>query len=176
MKSLITLVLLVSTIGCGVPRTAPTLHSGDRFPSVLGESLEKKEVRLPEDFSGRVTVLLVAYKQEAQFDVDRWILGMLQLNTPAKIVEVPTIAGMMPRVVQGFINDGMRSGIPAEDWNSVVTVFGDAGKIVSVLGNEHPKRCYAVVLDKQGKILKVFDRGYSAALVTELDSVVRQQL
>lgn len=174
MKSLIALTVLIFVIGCGVPHTAPTLHSGDRFPSVVGESLQKKEVRLPEDFSGRVTVLLVAYKQEAQFDVDRWILGMMQLNTPAKIVEVPTIAGMMPRVVQGFINEGMRSGIPAEDWSSVVTVFGDAGKLISVLGNEHPKRCYAVVLNKQGSILKVFNRGYSAALVTELDALVRQ--
>jgi hypothetical protein len=168
------MVLIVFLVGCGASRVEPTLQSGDRFPSVIGESLERKEVRLPDDLTGRVAVLLVGYKQDAQFDIDRWILGMLQLSTPAKIVEVPTIAGMMPRVVQSFINDGMRSGIPTEDWNSVVTVFGDADKIVSVLGNEFPKRCYAVVLDKEGRIVKVFNRGYSAGLVAELDALVRR--
>lgn len=151
----------------------PTFSAGSKFPSVIGESLDNEKIRIPEDFSGQATVLLVGYQQKAQFDIDRWILGLLQLQTPAKIVEVPTITGMLPQMVQSFITDGMRSGIPGEDWKAVVTVFEDAGKIAAALGNERPQSSYTVLLDKYGVIRKVYNSGYSAGNVKELDAIVR---
>ena len=147
--------------------------SGRPFPSVVGESLEKKTVRIPEDLTGQPTVLLVGYLQKTQFDIDRWILGLLQLETPVKIVEVATIAGMMPQMLQGFINGGMRKGIPDEDWKNVVTVYGDANKIIEALGNEAPQNAYVVLIDKTGLIQKIYNRGYSANYVKELDQLIR---
>ena len=108
---------------CSSRPVAPSVQDGGPFPSVVGEGLDKRTVRIPEDFSGKATVLLIGYTQRAQFDIDRWILGLLQLESPARIVELPTIAGMAPTILQDVISNGMRSGIPEEDWGSVVTVF-----------------------------------------------------
>jgi hypothetical protein len=116
-------------------------------------------------------LVLVGYTQKAQFDIDRWILGALQADVKAQIVEVPTIAGMMPQMVQGFIDNGMRSGIPKSDWASVVTLYEDAPKVIEALGNERPQSAYAVLLNKEGRIVWSSNIGYSASQVLELKKV-----
>jgi hypothetical protein len=35
-------------------------------------------LRVPESFSGGPTVLLIGYKQSSQFDIDRWVMGLMQ--------------------------------------------------------------------------------------------------
>lgn len=142
------------------------------FPTVQGESLNKEKITLPDHYNGKNTLLLIGYQQKTQFDIDRWILGVLQADIPVEIVEVPTIAGMMPQMVQGFINNGMRSGIPSADWAAVVTVYEDAPKIIQALGNERPQSAYAVLLDRQGKILWTSNIGYSAGQILELKKLV----
>lgn len=168
-------LLILATIslsGCSPQVAAPSNIKNSRFPSVQGTSLKAEKVAIPEHYEGKNTLLLVGYVQRAQFDIDRWILGLLQLETKVKFVEVPTIAGMMPEMVQGFINNGMRKGIPESDWKSVVTIFGDAEKIVATLGNERPTNAYVVLLDSKGAIIKVFNNGYSASNVKELHDLI----
>jgi predicted transcriptional regulator len=80
---------------------------------------------------------------------------------------------MMPQVVQGFIDNGMRSGIPKSDWASVVTVYEDASKIIEAIGNERPQSTHVVLLDKAGKIVWTTNSGYSAQQVMELKEVVQ---
>jgi hypothetical protein len=142
------------------------------FPRVQGTNLDKQVITLPDDYRGKTTLVLVGYAQKAQFDIDRWILGALQADVKAEIVEVPTIAGMMPQMVQGFIDNGMRSGIPKADWASVVTVYEDAPKVIEALGNERPQSAYAVLLNKEGRIVWSSNVGYSASQVLELKKVV----
>ena len=174
MKKL-TLALLVSSLcllSCSGKIFTPEKVIGTKFPDVKGQSLAGESVMIPAKFLGKQTVLLVGYKQNAQFDIDRWILGILQADIPIQIVEVPTIAGLMPQVVQGFIDNGMRSGIPKEDWASVVTVYEDAPKIIEALGNERQQNAQVVLLNKSGEIVWTTNRGYSAAQVLEVKKVV----
>lgn len=173
MKRLLATIMLF-LCSCGPkPISTPSDLTMRYFPHVRGNSLIKEEVQIPDDFQGKVTVLLNGYQQKAQFDIDRWILGLLQLDTPVEIVEVPTIAGMIPQMVQGFIDSGMRSGIPKEDWASVVTVYEDAEKIVQAIGNERPQSAHVMLLNKEGQIVWSSNRGYSAQQVKDLDSVAR---
>lgn len=166
------LLAVVCVLGCTTKVTAPDNIKNSRFPTVQGTSLSGDEVTIPDRFSGKNTLLLIGYVQRAQFDIDRWILGALQADVQVEIVEVPTIAGMIPQMVQGFIDDGMRSGIPKTDWASVVTVYEDAAKIIAALGNERPQSAYAVLLDKQGRIVWTSNIGYSATQVLELKKFV----
>jgi hypothetical protein len=155
-------------IACSSKVAAPSNIRNELFPTVTGTNLNKEAIVIPDRYKGKVVLLLIGYTQRAQFDIDRWILGALQADVRAEIVEVPTIAGMMPQMVQGFIDDGMRSGIPSSDWASVITVYGDAPKIVAALGNERPQSAYAILLNKEGRIAWSSDRGYSATQVLEL--------
>lgn len=154
------------------PNRDPT---GERFPAVTGESLEKVETAIPAAFAGEPVVLLIGYKQNAQFDIDRWLLGLLQTEVPMTIVEIPTIPGLLPSLASGWIDDGMRSGIPREDWGVVVTLYGDAARPVAELtGTERGRITRVLVLDAAGTIVWFDDTGYSARKALEIAELVAE--
>ncbi len=146
---------------------------GESFPQVRGKALSGEVYALPEQVQGQATVLLLAYDQNAQFDVDRWLLGLLQSGTQAKIFEVPTVNNWVAGRFGEQIDSGMRSGIPKEDWSVVVTVYDDADKIVAWTGDTNARNARVVLLDADGKAVWSHDRGYSARVMMELDAKVR---
>ena len=157
--------LLLVACSSPVPNRSPV---GEPFPAVEGEALDGTPMRLPDALSGEPAVLLIGYVQDAQFDIDRWLLGLLQAEVAVPIYEVPTIESLVATQLRGTIDDGMRSGIPEEDWSSVVTVYGDAGEIVALTGNEQPRNARVVVLDPAGRVAWFHDEGYSARLALEV--------
>ena len=174
IKYLSALAICIFFIACGSKIPTPPDVNQSMFPQVRGSSLKQESIVLPDHFRGKPTLLLVGYVQKAQFDIDRWILGALQAGVKAEIVEVPTIAGMVPQMVQSFIDNGMRSGIPQSDWGSVVTVYEDAPKIIAALGNDRPQSAYVVLLDREGRIVWTSNTGYSAGQVLELKAKVEE--
>jgi hypothetical protein len=166
-------VTLVSmTSGC-TKTLANRNPIGEAFPSVRGQSLEKERIEIPAAFAGGPAVLLIGYKQSAQFDIDRWLMGLMQADVNAQIVEIPTIPGLVPTIASGWIDDGMRSGIPREDWGSVITIYGRSAKPIAALtGTESGQRARIIVLDATGKIVWFDDQGYSARKATEVSHLV----
>lgn len=144
------------------------------FPSVTGTSLAGQETRLPEDLDRKPTVLLVGYKQNAQFDLDRWLIGLHQTDTRIPVFEVPTIPGLLPGLFAGRIDDGMRSGIPEEDWVSVITVYDDAEFIARFTGNENGNNGRVLLLDADGRVVFFHDRGFSVSALARLRSAISQ--
>lgn len=135
---------------------------------VIGESLEGKEVAIPSDFSGQKTLLLLGYKQDSQFDIDRWLIGLDMTSTDVAVYEVPTIQGLAPRMFSTVINSGMRRGIPKELWKGVVTVYADGDKMQRYTGNQNPNNARVILLDENGYVIHFYDRGFS---VDALNSV-----
>jgi len=148
--------------------------TGEKFPSVEGASLSSRTYAMPEDFSGAPVVLLVGYVMDSQFDIDRWLLGLAQTAVAVRVYEVPTIPGLVPGMFAGTIDAGMRSGIPVEDWGSVITVYGDANQIVRFTGNENPRNARVILLDADGKVAFFHDRGYSAGVLLQLKENVER--
>lgn len=150
---------------------------GQMFPVVVGQSLEKERAELPTALAGGPAILLIGYEQGTQFDIDRWLMGLMQAEVEADIVEVPTIPGLVPTIASGWIDEGMRSGIPREDWGSVVTLYGSAATPVARLtGNENGRNARVIVLDSTGRIAWFDDTGYSprkALAVADLVSTLR---
>ncbi|MEM8546639.1 MAG: hypothetical protein AAGF46_00625, partial [Pseudomonadota bacterium] len=105
-----------------------------------------------------------------------WLLGILQAEIDVRLLEVPTIPGAMASLASGFIDDGMRSGIPREDWKVVVTVYGSAAKPIAALtGTTNGNIARIVVLDAEGTIIWFDDTGYSARKVLALKDVLSSQ-
>ena len=168
--------LLLFTPGCSStsPRRDPT---GEMFPEVTGMSLEGDAVSMPGDFAGEPVILLVGYLQETQFDLDRWLMGLLMAEAPVRFYEVPTIPSLSASAVSGWIDDGMRSGIPEEDWGAVVTCYGsDAGPIAELTGTESGRNTRVLLLDAEGRVAWFHDRGFSARLALELVETARSLL
>ena len=142
--------------------------TGEHFPNVSGQSLEKKELSLPNYFEGSKVVLLLGYKQDSQFDIDRWLIGLDQTKTEVKVYELPTIQGLFPRMFKTFIDEGMRSGIPKELWGGVITIYDGGSEIQEFTGNVNPNNARVVLLDKNGKIIYFYDRGFSVDALNKL--------
>jgi hypothetical protein len=164
-------VLTLSCCSTSYPRRDPT---GEVFPPVVGTSLAGEEVTLPAVGRGAPLLLLIGFEQNAQFDLDRWLLGLSEAEVAVRAYEVPTIPGMVPGMVSGFIDGGMRRGIPEEDWGGVVTVYGDAATVAQFVGNEDGLTGRVVLLDAEGRVVFFHDRGYSVGALQSLrDALAR---
>jgi hypothetical protein len=161
----------LAACGSTLPRRDPT---GAVFPTVSARALDETAMRLPQDLHGDVAILLVGFEQDAQFDADRWLFGLLQAGTPARVLEVPTIASRIAGAFASSIDSGMRGGIPSEDWGSVVTLYGDGARRVKELtGTEGGSNMRVLLLDAGGVIRWFHDRGFSAGKLQELDQQAR---
>ena len=111
---------------------------------------------------------------DSQFDIDRWLLGLNQIGLDVPVYELPTIPGLFPGLFAGAIDEGMRSGIPQEDWAIVVTIYDDADAVAKFLGNETPLPARVVLLDKDGRVAFFHDRGYSVGTLQRLQAALDQ--
>ncbi|MEM7203389.1 MAG: hypothetical protein AAF628_24210 [Planctomycetota bacterium] len=153
------------------PRRDPT---GETFPTVRGESLAGDDVELPAIAAGQPLLLLIGYDQDAQFDIDRWLLGLTQAEVGVRMLELPTIPGMFPRMFSGTIDGGMRRGIPREDWGGVVTLYADAEPVAQFTGNADGLTGRVVLLDGEGRVRFFHDRGYSVGSLQRLSSTLHE--
>ena len=84
---------------------------------------------------------------------------------------------MIPGMFSGAIDSGMRSGIPSEDWGSVVTVYGaGADELKRFTGVEGGSNARVLLLDEDGFVQWFHDRGYSATKLLELDVMARSMV
>ena len=148
---------------------------GEKFPSVIGTSLQDVSYAIPENFSGRPVLLLLGYLQNTQFDIDRWLIGLDQTNTAVNVYELPTIQGWFPRLFQRRIDNFMRSGIPNELWGGIVTIYKDGERIQKFTGNVNPINARVILVDKDGRIIFFYDRGFSVDALNKLRKVLRSQ-
>jgi hypothetical protein len=155
--------------GCGStsPNRSPL---GETFPSVQGKSLDGQQTMIPQVFKGKKVILVLAYKQNTQFDVDRWGIGFFTSNFPLPpIYEIPTIPGLIPSLFKGSIDEGMKKGIPKESWKDVITIYGgDGGTLTEWTGTENPNNARVVLLDEEGRVIWFHDRGYGLPPLREL--------
>jgi len=164
--SLIVLITL-SVVGCSTTYINRN-PVGEIFPTVNGESLEKIDIEMPQYFNGSKVILLLGYKQDSQFDIDRWLIGLDQTETKAKIYELPTIQGLFPRMFSTFIDNGMRKGIPKELWGGVITIYRDGSVIQEFTGNENGNNARVLVIDENGKVIYFYDRGFAVSALNQL--------
>ena len=164
--------VLISLISFGIFGCSTTYVNrnpvGELFPTVKGQSLNKEERELPTYFGNEEVVLLLGYKQDSQFDIDRWLIGLDMTKTKIKAYEIPTIQGLFPRMFKSTIDSGMRKGIPKELWGGVITVYGDGATIQEFTGNENPNNARVLLLNQMGKVIFFHDRGFSVPALNEL--------
>ena len=169
----ILLPLLMVMVSCATayPDRDPL---GQKFPAVSGQSLSGDPYNLPSAFANNETLLLVGYKQNAQFDIDRWLMGLDVKSLPVDVFEVPAVVGVIPSLISKRIDKGMKRGIPKEDWVNVITVYDDAEQIAKFTGNEDALTGRVLLLDKEGIVRFFHDEGFSVKALERLATTVRQ--
>ena len=93
------------------------------------------------------------------------------VTLPDDLAGAPAV--LVPTIASGWIDDGMRAGIPREDWAAVVTLYGGAARPVAALtGTEFPQRTRVLVRDETGEIVWFDDEGYAARKALEIARLV----
>lgn len=107
-----------------------------RLAPLVGRALDGTPWRLPDDLPAARTLVLLAYRQRHQRDVDAWIALAVALGVPATprgavqpmataVIEVPTL-GRRWRPARRLIDGGMATGIADPDVLArTVTAYAD---------------------------------------------------
>ena len=164
-------LLLTVIVGCSSHYPNKNL-THQKFPQVAGNNLEKERISIPDYFSGSTTILLLGYKQDSQFDIDRWLIGLDMTEVTTPVYELATIQGLIPRMFSTMIDNGMRRGIPKHLWKGVITIYQDGKDIQVFTGNQYPNNARVVLLDMSGNIQFFYDQGFSVDALNQLRDTI----
>lgn len=167
-KYLFIVFITLSVSGCASYDYPSNVKVGESLLSFEGASLSGTEYTLPKAFEGQQTLLLFGYVHDAQFDIDRWLIGLDQVKAQVAVYEIPAIQGFIPRLFAKQFDDGMREGIPRELWRDVITVYADGDKVQRYTGNQSPKNSRVILIDKNGVVEHFYDRGFSVAALNDV--------
>lgn len=145
------------------------------FPTITAENLNREKITLPTDLAGNPALILVAYKQQQQTNVNTWLdrIDEIEAAIPGvQIIETPTISSGKWGWMAGFIDGGMRSGIPdPQARGRTITLYTDVSLFNQALMIEDTDTIYAVLLDAEGEVMKVLDGNFSEHKLEQLASL-----
>ena len=148
-----------------------------RFPEVAGSNLQGQKYHLPGDFAGEFNIVLIAFKQHQQFDVNTWLplLKRLRRQFPAlHYYELPTI-WELPKVRQMMIDMGMRMGIPDRHTRqTTITLYLDKDAFREALEIPHEDAITILLVDQAGRVLWRAMGAYNEAKGAALEASVQQ--
>lgn len=127
-----------------------------QFPNVTGSNLQRKKLALPQDFQGELNLVMIAFQQWQQTQVDTWIPFARQLEetySGVRYYELPTIQ-RLNALARTFVNEGMRAGIPNPVARErTITLYLDKDEFRQALQLPHEDNIYVLLLDRQGQVL-----------------------
>jgi hypothetical protein len=156
-------VTLLVGVGLGTPfrypGTAPELvkqpATQPHFPPVTAANLDKRPMKLPQDFAGKRNLVLIAFQRQQQKDVDTWLREIKQfeaVDSALRYYELPTMAGVNA-LTRWLIDNGMRSGIHGREREHIITLYLDKTPFRAALGLPDESRIYVLLLDSQGNVV-----------------------
>jgi hypothetical protein len=156
MKNLSILCILFFLQACIGAGSNSEIMPGNKnhFPQITGIDLEGKKRELPQAFGGKLNIVAVAFKREQQKDIDSWneMVDEATNNNPEiRFYEVPLIYEMKASS-RFWVNNGMRSGVDAEDRANVITVYTKREKFLEIT-KMNIETIYILLVDDSGKIL-----------------------
>lgn len=147
-------VLLMSLIACDMPAQSDadrTALLGTTFPTLSGNSLARDRVTFPDAVHGELAVLVLVFKQGAQPIVNTWTDYVTSHHPTVRYFEIPMISSFY-KPFSGFIDGGMRGGVPQGLHDNTVTFYGDREPYFRELMMPKRESCYLFLLDREGVI------------------------
>jgi hypothetical protein len=133
----------------------PSAFERPRFPTVKGSNLAGQDFILPEEIEAKYAVLMIAFKQYQQFDVNTWIPVVRELSEvydELAYYELPTIDRLNP-AARSFIDGGMRGGIPDPVARAAtITLYLNKPDFREVLDIENEDSIVVLLIDRTGEI------------------------
>ncbi len=120
------------------------------FPDLSSRDLNRRDVRLPQDFTSAVTLLAIAWVRQDQRAVDTWLPTFAAIEAEhddVDHVELPVV-GDMGRVRRTMLDNVMRGGITDPSTRArTITLYVDTAAFRSALEIEDPDQIVVMALD-----------------------------
>lgn len=149
------------------------------FPRVEGSSLARTHHRLPGSLQGELNLLLIAFHQRHQRDVDSWLPPATELQRrypDLRTYEIPVI-GRGYRWMAGFIDGGMRAAISDHGVReATITLYVDKDRFRRSLDIAGERDIVPMLVDGDGRILWRTTGRFRASVGEQLAEIVEAQL
>ncbi len=148
--------LAASMLSCGSAVSGvPFDPAAPTFPTTKGQNLNERTFDIPAGLDAPLNILLVAFYQNQQKDVDTWVQTAKDLSTDhanIEYYELPVLSSSWS-VMRGWIDGGMRRGIPdLSARERTITIYTDTDAFRSLAGIDDPSRIWVGLVDRQGRV------------------------
>ncbi len=125
-----------------------------RFPTLSGQNLEGRKFEIPGDLAGELNLVVVAFLQDQQTDVDAWLKAIELVDYPnVEAYEIPLLR-RLPRFYQRRLNEGMAEGIPDQKAREhTITVYTNRRAFLQSAGLHNEKEVWATLIRRDGTVL-----------------------
>ena len=135
----------------------PAIYGAETaFPAVQFLDLNKNMVSVPGGLKGRKNLVIVAFLQKQQEDINTWLKllpAMMEGHPELAYYEFPVIE-KMNSLIRWVISNGMRGGIPDKAQRErTITLYIDKKPFKEALKIPDEKRIYLFMIDKTGEVL-----------------------
>jgi hypothetical protein len=146
----------VFLFSCGTPVKGVAYNAAaPTFPSVQGDNLNFRPMQIPSGLDAQYNIVMVAFKQWQQRDVNTWLPLAKELSgehANVEFYELPTISARWG-IARGWVDGGMRSGIPdISARERTITIYTDTEKFRELAGIEDPNQIWTGIVDREGKV------------------------
>jgi len=152
------------------------MATGTVFPSVPARDLEGRDVTLPDAFTGRRNVVIVAFRRQHQDLVDSWVPWLEEraaVDPDLRFYEIPTI-GRLWAPVRNLIDGGMAAAIREPViLRRTLTVYGDVGRLTHPLGIVDRSTIALFVVDAVGGVHWSGAGGFDESTAGGIDAALR---
>lgn len=125
------------------------------FPRLSARDLEGRAVSLPDDFTGELNLVLVAFRREQQPIVDTWIASFQEIaaeHPNLRCYELPVIATRWSPA-RPFIDGGMAQAVREEEARRrTLTVYTDVRRVTDALAIEDASVVTVLLVDSDGRV------------------------
>lgn len=170
--------LLLTSCGGSPLSGEPFDPATPKFPTTAGDSLNKRRIEIPAGLDAPYNILMVAFLQRQQEDVDTWLPTAKTIaadHANVEYYEIPTVSNAGGPLFKMFLDNGMRSGIPAfAARERTITLYLDTAKFRELAGIDGQDRIWVGLVDREGRVYWSTRGPADESKLAELRKVVRR--
>jgi hypothetical protein len=157
----------------------PAAYPDIRFPEVRGASLSGEEYNLPGDIEAEYALVMIAFKQMQQIDVNTWLpiaRELAERYPQLAYYEFPTI-DRLNAAARAFIDGGMRAGIPDPVARATtITLYLDRSAFQEVLDIQGEDQIIVMLINQDGEVFWRTEGPSTATSREEVDALLQDIL
>jgi hypothetical protein len=179
MKNILFTVCCLITL-CGVAQ------KGKQFPTLAGETFEGKNISIPENTKGKISIVGVCFSKGAEDDLKTWLNPMYNMfivkkdtndffsaaaNYDVHFYFIPML-NKVNQLLEKTSKEKIRKDTDKQFWPYLIFYTGGIKQYKEDLGIKESDIPYFFVLDKAGKILHVESGKYDEKKMSRIEDFI----